>query len=126
MPPGEYLSGSLFLPSRVRLYLEAGSTIYASTRPEDCQNGSAHLITARGAEYVVLRTDVMGPGVFNPVFHEYAHYAMRQVLAGVPLWLAEGDGAEAASEMKPPELSIPLIQNTSSRQRIRKVALPRD
>jgi tetratricopeptide (TPR) repeat protein len=40
--------------------------------------------------YIVLRTDVMDPGVFNPVFHEYTHFVMRQVIPGLPLWLVEG------------------------------------
>src|SRR5262249_18791275 len=31
VPPGNYLCGSLFLKSRVSLYLDAGATIYAST-----------------------------------------------------------------------------------------------
>ncbi|HUZ46926.1 MAG TPA: glycosyl hydrolase family 28 protein [Terriglobia bacterium] len=61
VPPGEYLSGGLSLPSRVSLYLEAGSTIYASTKPEDYQPGGPHLITARGSEYV----SILGPGVLH-------------------------------------------------------------
>lgn len=61
VPAGNYLSGGLLLPSRVSLYLEAGATIYASTRPEDYQPNSPHLITARGAEYI----SILGPGVLN-------------------------------------------------------------
>src|SRR3974377_1875443 len=40
VPPGEYTSGQLHLRSGVRLYLEAGATIYAtldSTRYDDAQ-----------------------------------------------------------------------------------------
>jgi hypothetical protein len=61
VPPGEYLSGTLWLKSRVTLYLEAGATIYASTRPEDFQPGAAQLITARKAEYI----SILGPGVLH-------------------------------------------------------------
>ncbi len=34
-PPGRYLSGTLFLKSRLRLYLEAGATLLGSTRLDD-------------------------------------------------------------------------------------------
>lgn len=61
VPPGEYLSGALFLPSRVSLYLEAGSTIYASTKQKDYPKGAWHLITARNAEYI----SILGPGVLD-------------------------------------------------------------
>jgi hypothetical protein len=35
VPPGQYLSGALFLRSHVHLYLSPGATLVASTRPED-------------------------------------------------------------------------------------------
>jgi hypothetical protein len=61
VPPGEYLSGGLLLPSRVSLYLEAGATIYASTRPEDYQERAPQLITARRAENI----SILGPGALH-------------------------------------------------------------
>jgi len=61
VPPGEYLSGGLFLPSRVRLYLDAGAILYASTRPEDYQEHAANLITARKAENI----SILGPGALH-------------------------------------------------------------
>ena len=61
VPPGEYLSGGLLLPSRVSLYLEAGATIYASTRPEDYPGRTPHLLAARGAEYI----SIFGPGALH-------------------------------------------------------------
>jgi hypothetical protein len=61
VPPGEYLSGTLWLKNRVTLYLEAGAVIYASTKPEDYPAGAAELITARKAEYI----SILGPGVLH-------------------------------------------------------------
>ena len=61
VPSGEYLSGGLFLPSRVSLYLETGSTIHASTRQEDYPNGPPRLINARKAENI----SILGPGTLN-------------------------------------------------------------
>jgi len=61
VPAGDYLSGALFLKSHVSLYLEAGATIYASTRPEDFPSGSPQLITARKAEYI----SILGPGILH-------------------------------------------------------------
>jgi hypothetical protein len=61
VPPGEYLSGGLFLPSRVSLYLEAGATIYASTRSEDYREHDVHLITAQKAEHI----SILGPGTLD-------------------------------------------------------------
>ncbi|MGD1101074.1 MAG: glycosyl hydrolase family 28 protein [Terriglobia bacterium] len=61
VPAGDYLSGGLFLPSRVSLYLEAGATIYASTRPEDYQEHAPNFITARKAEYI----SILGPGALH-------------------------------------------------------------
>jgi polygalacturonase len=61
VPAGDYLSGGLFLPSRVSLYLEAGATLYASTKPEDYQDHAPQLITARGAEHI----SILGPGALH-------------------------------------------------------------
>jgi hypothetical protein len=61
VPPGEYLSGGLLLRSRVGLYLEAGATVYASTKREDYREHGAQLINARKAEYIA----VLGPGVLH-------------------------------------------------------------
>lgn len=61
VPPGEYLSGGLYLPSRVSLYLESGATIYASIRPEDYHGRDHQLITARRAENIAI----LGPGALN-------------------------------------------------------------
>jgi polygalacturonase len=61
VPPGDYLSGGLTLHSRVSLYLEAGATIYASTRPEDYPEHTNRLITARNAENI----SILGPGTLH-------------------------------------------------------------
>ena len=61
VPAGDYLSGGLLLPSRVSLYLEAGATIYASTRQEDYQEHAHHFITARKAENIAI----LGPGALH-------------------------------------------------------------
>lgn len=34
-PPGDYTSSTFFIKSNVRIYLEAGATLYASRKPED-------------------------------------------------------------------------------------------
>ncbi len=60
-PPGDYLSGSLFLKSRVTLYLEAGATLYASTKQQDYAPSAHQLITARNAEFI----SILGPGVLH-------------------------------------------------------------
>ena len=47
VPPGEYTSGQLHLRSGVRLYLEAGATIYAtldSSQYDDARKGRADLM----------------------------------------------------------------------------------
>jgi hypothetical protein len=61
VPPGEYLCGGLLLRSRVSFYLEAGATIYASTKPEDYREHGPNLITARNAEYI----SIFGPGILH-------------------------------------------------------------
>jgi polygalacturonase len=61
VPPGDYVSGGLVLRSRVSLYIEAGATVYASTKPEDYRGRSAHLISAQNAESI----SVLGPGVLH-------------------------------------------------------------
>lgn len=61
VPPGEYLCGSLFLSSRVSVYLESGATLYASTRQEDYREPSHHLINARKAENI----SILGPGTLH-------------------------------------------------------------
>lgn len=61
VPPGDYLCGGLFLRSRVSLYLEAGTTVYASTKPEDYRGLPPQLLTAQKAEHV----SVLGPGVLH-------------------------------------------------------------
>ena len=60
-PPGDYLSGGLTLPSHVSLYLEAGATIYASTRQEGYPEHTNHLITARNAETI----SILGRGALH-------------------------------------------------------------
>ena len=37
-PPGHYMSGTIVLKSNVRLYLEAGATLFASQDEEDYKN----------------------------------------------------------------------------------------
>ena len=59
--PGNYLCGSLFLKSRVTLYLEAGATVYASTNREDYKDSAWQLISAQKAEHI----SVLGPGVLH-------------------------------------------------------------
>ncbi|MCL5744624.1 MAG: glycosyl hydrolase family 28 protein [Acidobacteria bacterium] len=61
IPAGDFLCGSLFLKSHVALYLDAGATVYASTKPEDFQPGAPQLITAQKAEYI----SILGPGVLH-------------------------------------------------------------
>ncbi|HEY3762382.1 MAG TPA: glycoside hydrolase family 28 protein [Verrucomicrobiae bacterium] len=71
LPPGTYLSGTVFLKSNVTLYLEAGATLLGSKNIADYasqagppQNGDAgpkHLIFARDAENVGLA----GPGCID-------------------------------------------------------------
>lgn len=61
VPSGDYLCGSLLLKSHVALYLEAGATVYASTKPGDFQPGAPQLITAQKAEYI----SILGPGVLH-------------------------------------------------------------
>lgn len=41
-------------------------------------------------DFIVLRTDMMRPHVFNPVYHEYTYFVMRRLLPNMPLWLSEG------------------------------------
>jgi hypothetical protein len=61
LPPGEYLSGGLLLPSRVGLYLETGATLYASTRQQDYPEAQPHMITAHKAENI----SILGPGALH-------------------------------------------------------------
>jgi hypothetical protein len=61
VPPGEYLAGGLLLRSRVAIYLEAGTTVYASTRPDDYRRHGPNLISARKAEFI----SVLGPGILH-------------------------------------------------------------
>jgi polygalacturonase len=61
VPPGDFLCGSLVLKSHVALYLEAGATVYASTKPGDFQPDAPQLISAKKAEYI----SILGPGVLH-------------------------------------------------------------
>lgn len=58
------------------------------------KRGEAHpvgiFVDSPDGAFVVLRTDVERPGVFEPVYHEYTHFVMRQLIPGLPLWLSEG------------------------------------
>lgn len=58
------------------------------------KRGQAHpaglFFDSPAGAFVVLRTDVEDPGVFEPVYHEYTHFVMRQLIPGMPLWLTEG------------------------------------
>ncbi len=54
VPPGDYLSGTIRLASRVTLRLEKGATIYASTDRADYREGHRHLLEADGAEGVAV------------------------------------------------------------------------
>jgi polygalacturonase len=72
LPPGNYLSGALFLRNHVHLYLSPGATLLASDRPEDFppikgreegveRNVHASLITGVDLEDV----SVTGPGILD-------------------------------------------------------------
>ncbi len=71
--PGRYLSGTLFLKSRVRLYLEAGAVLLGSTRledyPETVQEFRSYTdnYTTRSLLYAEKAEDVglEGPGVVD-------------------------------------------------------------
>jgi len=47
-------------------------------------------VESPGGAFIVLRTDLERPGIFEPVYHEYTHFVMRQLSPGLPLWLTEG------------------------------------
>jgi len=52
LPPGEYTSGTLFLRSNIRLFIEAGAVLYSSKNPEDFPKRG--LLYAEDVENVTL------------------------------------------------------------------------
>jgi hypothetical protein len=60
VPPGNYLCASLLLKSYVTLYLDAGSIVYASTKPGDYKD-HGELLIAQKAEHI----SILGPGTLH-------------------------------------------------------------
>src|SRR3954470_1924971 len=54
VPPGQYVSGPLWLKSNVELHLEAGATIALSQNPADWPAGVPALINSQGARNIAL------------------------------------------------------------------------
>ncbi|MEW6355627.1 MAG: glycoside hydrolase family 28 protein [Planctomycetota bacterium] len=61
LPPGDYLSGAIYLRSNITLQIEAGATLWASTDPKDYPEKRNKLLLADEAE----RVSVIGPGAIN-------------------------------------------------------------
>ncbi len=54
-PAGDYLSGSLRIPSRVTLHIDSGATLYASTDARDYKTtGRGQLLVAQKAEHIAI------------------------------------------------------------------------
>jgi polygalacturonase len=101
-PPGNYLSGTLFLKSNVTLYLEAGATLWGSPNKEDYHKvpvkgldlGAGYLLYGKNIENVTIegrgvidgqgRTfwtdEMLSPIVWKP--KEYRPRSMVYVVAG--------------------------------------------
>lgn len=54
VPPGQYVTGPLWLKSNVELHLEAGATIALSQNPSDWPSGVPALINSQGARNIAL------------------------------------------------------------------------
>jgi len=62
------------------------------------QKGAAHpagvYLSRSDADYIGIRLDVSldrdAYDPYEPVYHEYAHYVTRQLIAAMPLWMVEG------------------------------------
>jgi polygalacturonase len=65
VPPGTFLTGTLFLRSNVTLYLEAGATLLGSARIEDY--APQHVLFAKGAQNIALA----GPGTVDGQGHAF-------------------------------------------------------
>lgn len=61
LPSGDFVSGTLRLASGVRVHLEAGATLWASTNRSDYPAGVSHLLVADKAG----RVSITGRGVIN-------------------------------------------------------------
>jgi hypothetical protein len=68
LPPGDYTSGTLYLKSHVRLYLESGATLYASTDRTTFQQGiKAALLYGEDLENISIegRGTIDGQGEYD-------------------------------------------------------------
>jgi hypothetical protein len=74
-PPGDFLTGTIILLENVSLHLEAGATIWGSTKREDYQHGC--LVYAEDADNIAIR----GRGTINA--------------NGKSFWTADGKGGFA-------------------------------
>ncbi len=54
VPPGEYVTGPLWLKNNVELYLEAGAVIALSQNPSDWPDGVPALVNAQGARNIAI------------------------------------------------------------------------
>ena len=54
VPPGQYVSGPLWLKDNVELHLEAGATISLSQNPADWPAGAPALVNSRGAKNIAI------------------------------------------------------------------------
>lgn len=54
VPPGQYVTGPLWLKSNVELFLEAGATISLSQNPSDWPSGVPALVNAQSARNIAL------------------------------------------------------------------------
>ncbi|MCX8036938.1 MAG: glycosyl hydrolase family 28 protein [Candidatus Sumerlaeia bacterium] len=54
-PAGDYLSGSLRIPSRITLHIDSGATLYVSTDAKDYKTtGRGQLLVAQKAEHIAI------------------------------------------------------------------------
>lgn len=60
-PPGEYLSSTIRLRSRVTVHLDAGATLWTSGDPKHYSGSNRHLLVADDAEHI----SVVGPGTIH-------------------------------------------------------------
>lgn len=55
LPPGQYVSGPLWLKDNVELYLEAGATIALSQNPADWKSNAPALVNSQAARNIAIR-----------------------------------------------------------------------
>lgn len=91
-PPGDYTSGTIHLRSRVRVFLEAGATVFSSKDPGHFDQRA--LFFGQGLENVTLegRGTIDGQAAYHwklmEDFHDWYIYPnqVRWEQAGLPLW----------------------------------------